>query len=114
MEIADEGIRRLIADLEDWANWQKGYFLRLGFKSRSAVIVSGGASMSFEEMCEGADNIRCEVLDTMVDDLPPAQKQAIHRRYLHSVYRFPRNNYPEMLAEAHEALLRSGSVRGLW
>lgn len=114
MKIIDESINRLIADLEDWARWSMCYRLRIGFPSRSIGLSSGFASQTFDEMCEQADSTRCRVLDTMIDDLSPAQRQAIHRRYLHAVYRFPRENYAEMLAQAHEELLKGGAGRGLW
>lgn len=113
MMIADLNVRRLIADLEDWARWSRGYTLKLGYPSRAAVLSSGYVSMAFDEMCERADHERCKIIDALVDDLEPSQKAAINRRYLHAVWRFPRNNYPEMLAAAHDELLRKMPMRGL-
>lgn len=104
----------VIVELEDWARWMQGYKMKLGYPSRSAGMESGYVSQSFDEMCEQADQVRCRIVDCAVNDLEaPALKAAIHHRYLGTVVRFPRNNLPELLLEAHIAVEKNLRKRGI-
>ena len=45
-------------------------------------------------------------IESVIDDLDPAPRAAINRRYgICSVFRFPRNNYEQTLVLAHERLV---------
>lgn len=98
-------LEALVALLEDWANWQRAYSPRLGYPSRSLTCYSEG-SRDFEGMCEDADNATYAAVDACVQDLVPAQRAAVMRRYgIAAVFRFPRDNYEACLLAAHERLM---------
>ena len=98
-------IESLVALLTEWAQWQRAYAPRLGYPSRSLTCYSEG-SRDFEGMCEDADNQTFAAVDACVQDLVPAQRAAVMRRYgIAAVFRFPRDNYEDCLMGAHEALV---------
>lgn len=106
-------VEALVGLLEDWARWQRGYRMKLGFPTRSAVVANG-ASTDFESMCEASDADVMGAIDAAVDDLPPAHRAAVMRRYgVAAVFRFPRDNYESCLVAAHEALLDVLPRRGV-
>jgi len=91
--------------LEDWATWQSSYRPNTGFKSRSAGFSSLGLQ-SFDDMCHQSDNATMRALDSAIDDLDPAPRAAINRKYgVCSVFRFPRDNFEQTLILAHERLV---------
>ena len=100
-------VDKVVSILEDWAMWQQAYSVFLGAPRRSLGFDLGGSAVtaeSGEQNREVADRERCKIVDACVDSLKvPAQKAAIHRRYLCSVYRM--RDYEQMLCAAHEALL---------
>ncbi len=92
-------------ELGEWAIWMGGYNPNIGFPSRVPIISGGGGSPTFEELLEHSDAVKMKAIDASVDSLAPAQKAAIHRRYgICGVWRFPRDNYQQMLDAAHDAL----------
>lgn len=98
-------MERLRGILEDWATWQRTYRPRLGYPSRSLTCYSEG-STDFEGMCEEADSATYAAVDACVQDLVPAQRAAVMRRYgIAAVFRFPRDNYEACLLAAHERLM---------
>ena len=98
-------IESLVILLEDWAKWQSSYRPKTGFKSRSAGFACLGL-LSFDDMCDQSDNATMRTLDSAIDDLDPAPRAAINRRYgICSVFRFPRNNYEQTLIAAHDRLV---------
>lgn len=105
--------------LEDWAKWQAAYQPKIGYPRRSIGIESGFvgmASSGFDDMVEEMEHKICQIVDTSVDDLGavhPAQKAAIMHRYLAVSFRFPRNNYPELLSEAHDWLVVALRKKGV-
>ena len=99
-------IRGLAVLLEDWAEWQASYSGVRGFPAKSTMLKSGGASQTFEELMEGVDNAVHAAIDAAVDDLLPAQRAAIMRRYgIAAVFRFQRDDYADCLQQAHDRLL---------
>jgi hypothetical protein len=106
-------LESLVCLLEDWAKWQSTYRPKTGFKSRSAGFVAIGLQ-SFDDLCERSDSITMTTIDASVDSLEPPQRAAINRRYgICSVFRFPRNNYEQMLIEAHQRLIVTCKRRGV-
>lgn len=100
--------------LADYALWLADYSPKLGF-GRPSVVCSGAGSSSFEDLCEAVDEAQMRALDASIDDLSPAKRFAIHRRYgICAVGRFPRDNAEQLLVEAHveliASLLRKGFV----
>lgn len=99
--------------LEGWADWQRTYNLRLGYPSKSLTCYSEG-SRDFEGMCEDADNQTYASVDACVQDLMPAQRAAVMRRYgIAAVFRFPRDNYEQCLMLAHEVLIKALPRKGV-
>lgn len=101
--------------LQDWATWQKGFRVRVGYPPRSAGFCSGGSVSddSAEHSYEASDNARCEVVDACVTDLAPNQNAAIYHRYCASVFRM--RDYGESLLAAHVVLDRAFRAKGiLW
>lgn len=103
----------VIGILLDWAKWQQGYSVRLGYPPKSCGLQSGYVSASFDEMCDSADRQRNEIVDSCITDLPPAQNAAIYRRYLAAVFRM--RDYEGALAQAHVTLSGAFVKKGvLW
>lgn len=105
---AEQKLAALVSMLTEWASWQGQYRMRLGYPSRS---ISGYSSRSdgsrSDDLYQAVDNARFEAIDTAVDDLMPAQRAAVQRRYgVAAVFRFPRDDYAEQLDLAHQALMR--------
>lgn len=106
MDRLKRNVDALVSLMEAWANWQKGYRMKLGYPSRSCGL-SSGASTSFEDMCDATDNETMRIVDGVVqEDLTPIERAAILRRYgVAAVFRFPRDNYEQVLMQAHERLM---------
>lgn len=99
--------------LEGWADWQRTYNLRLGYPSKSLTCYSEG-SQDFESLCDAVDSQTFATVDACVQDLVPAQRAAVMRRYgIAAVFRFPRDNYESCLMLAHEALTKALPRKGV-
>jgi hypothetical protein len=100
-------VDKVVSILEDWARWQQAYSVFLGAPRRSLGFDLGGSAVtaeSGEQNKEADDRERCRIVDACIDSLKvPAQRAAIHRRYLSAVYRM--RDYDQALCAAHEALL---------
>jgi len=100
-------VDKVVSILEDWARWQREYSVFLGAPRRSLGFDLGGSAVtaeSGEQNREVDDRDRWRVVDACIDSLKvPAQRAAIHRRYLSAVYRM--RDYEQALCAAHEALL---------
>ena len=100
-------VDKVVSILEDCARWQQAYSVFLGAPRRSLGFDLGGSAVtaeSGEQNREVDDRERCKIVDACVDSLEvPAQRAAIHRRYLSAVYRM--RDYEQALCAAHEALL---------
>lgn len=105
MAAIDSRLLRLQGILEAWAGWQAAYSPRLGYAPKSAGLESGYVSQTFDEMCDSADDYALKAVDAAVDDLLPALRAALYRRYLSAVFRLHRMSYEEALSQAHDELL---------
>jgi hypothetical protein len=96
----------LVQILTEWADWQKGYRIKLGYPTRSAGLAGTGMA-SFEDMCEAVDTATMQSVDAVIQcDMTPIERSAILRRYgVAAVFRFPCENYEDVLLAAHERLL---------
>ena len=107
-------LHSLVSLLEEWANWQKGYRLKLSYPSKSSGFQSGGyVSRTFDEMAEESDSDICQLVDYAISDLIPVQSAAIHKRYLAALFRFERVCYQEALTDAHVTLLSTLPKKGV-
>ena len=107
--MADE---RLAFHLDNWAGYQHGGE-RLGAPGNSSGIVGCGNN-DFESMVQAADRRCAEAVDALITGLALAQQNALFHRYLHAVLRFNRNDYPENLDLAREAVRVGLHMRGIW
>lgn len=106
-------IESLVALLTEWAQWQRAYAPRLGYPSRSLTCYSEG-SQDFESLCDAVDSQTFASVDACVQDLVPAQRAAVMRRYgIAAVFRFPRDSYEQCLMLAHEALTKALPRKGV-
>ena len=64
---------------EDFGAW---------YPTHSTGMVSGGASESFDDMCDRSECRIAKVVGVIIEGLPAAQSRALHHKYLHAVYRF--------------------------
>lgn len=100
--------------LRDWAEWQRGSRIDVGYPHHSSGFGRGGEVVSRESSDHDqadAEHERCRILDRLIDDLPvPAQRAAIHRCYLSAVYRL--RDYEQFLADAHDSLARAMRAKG--
>jgi len=98
--------QKVVNMLKEWADWQRGYRMRIGYPERSPGFATGGGVVTrdtSDEQADDAANQRCDIIDRCVDDLrEPAQRAAIHHCYLHSVFRM--RDYDVALLDAHAAL----------
>lgn len=104
MDHLKRSVDALVRLMEDWADWQKGYRMKLGYPSRSCGL-STDAATTFEDMCDATDNETMRAVDAVVqEDLEPIERAAILRRYgVAAVFRF--RDYEGSLLQAHERLM---------
>jgi len=106
--------QRVVSFLLDWAEWMGGYNPAIGFNKRVPLIATGGGSPTFEELLSHVDGHIMKTIDASVSSLEPLPRAAIYRHYdVCAVWRFPRNNFQEVLEDAHqqiEIILRRKSV----
>lgn len=96
---------RLEECLCNWARWMRGSTAVRGLPTKSTVLQSGGASQSFDDMCEDLDEWLARTTDTAIADLPEDQRCAVHHRYLLAVFRF--RDYTSALERAHVAVRKA-------
>lgn len=109
-------MKRLIELMWDWANWQKGYRGDArGYPSKTPGLSTGGyVSKTLDEMYDDSMPDKFKVLDILVDELPPAHRSAILVRYgISTVVIYPRNNYSDLLLEAHSDLMQKLFGKGI-
>ena len=98
--------QKVVNMLKEWADWSRGYRMRIGYPERSPGFAIGGGVVTrdtSDEQADDAANQRCDIIDRCVDDLrEPAQRAAIHHCYLHSAFRM--RDYDVALLDAHAAL----------
>jgi hypothetical protein len=98
--------------LDNWSAWVRSYRPKLGFPSHAMGLACSGAC-DFDDLCREADSYAAKATDACIENLNPAEAGAVHRKWLDAVYRFPRNNYPEMYARAVGSLGVALDGRGL-
>ncbi len=108
---------KVVDILKEWAQWSKGYRLKIGYPQKSAGFDPSGGVVTADtsdEQAEDSQAWRCNIVDRCIDDLDePAQRAAIHHCYLHAVYRM--RDYEGSLLRAHEELLVALPRKGvLW
>ena len=101
----------VVSILTEWAEWMQRDDSGGGYPARSAGFGQCVSVGTFEDMCDHADALRVQVVDSCVSDLPPNQNAAIYRRYLAAVFRM--RDYEGSLMAAHETLERMLKNKGM-
>lgn len=87
--------------LDNWARSHREYEEVRGFPSYTPGTVNWSLKSDNEGLLNRCDAQAAAVMEVIVnDELPPAESCAIHHRYLHAVFRFPRDNYARLLEQA--------------
>lgn len=90
--------------LDVWVQWQSRDDLRLGWRSRCAIIETEDEADS-EALYSGADTRVAEAVEAMISSLPRHLDWAIRQRCrLATVWRFPSLVFTDVLEEAEAAL----------
>lgn len=119
MDVADAGktvdywLDRL---LSEWAEWMQRPGIRLGLPKRAAVGENyTSLDLDNEIAYDALDDDLAIRTNAVIDGLPPAQRMAIYRCYgIVSVWRFPRDNYADVLIIARANVLTGLKKRGVW
>ena len=69
-------LERVNWHLANWARYHRQYSARLGYKVSSALKTTG--SQNFDDLVQSGDRQSAENMDTIIEDLPPLLKKAIH------------------------------------
>lgn len=87
--------------LDNWRRSHLAYEEVRGFPSKTLGTVNWSVKSDNEGMINRCDAHAAAVMEVIVnEDLPPAECCAIHHRYLHAVFRYPRANYVKLLEQA--------------
>lgn len=108
---AQARIDSVVSILEEWSDWMQSDDENHGYPKKSAGFSQCVTLGTFEDMCDHADNLRMQVVDACVSDLPPDQRAAIYRQYLAAVFRM--RDFEGSLLAAHEALSRALISKGM-
>lgn len=111
-EVSEED-RRIDAALDTWAQWAQAPDGSMGYPNHSAVMQNGTGD-AWQVWCDEADKQIAKAVDTILWELPPTMRAAVHHRYLRAVFRFGRNNYAEALLDARQRIAIGLRRRGLW
>ncbi len=107
---------RIEFHLANWARWQRSGTAVDGHARESTGLSSGGTSKGFDEMVEAEDRRCAQVVDVILDNLPPVERMAIYmeRKIMGRVFEFKRMTYHQALTAGKLALGRELARRGVW
>lgn len=105
---------RLEWHFDNWRRWMRNDTVTDGAPHKAAGCVGGGYSQSFDDMADASD-IRCaRVLDALVSSLSHSERAAINHQYLYAIFRFPRENFQELLDAARLKIAKWLVERGVY
>lgn len=100
--------------LNGWAEWMRSDNTKLGYPSKALMLSSGGASTSFEDMCEVLDSTISKAIDAILEGVTISQRLAVHHYHLGAVWRSSRShmldNYADALMAIEFGLRRRGLI----
>ena len=99
---------RLEEYLHFWARMMRGEDFGTWYPTHSTGMVSGGASESFDDMCDRSECGIAKVVGVVIAGLPAVQSCALHATYLHAVYRFRRVSALSRALELAKDNVRAG------
>ncbi len=99
---------------DNWARWMRRGKDSKGYPGRACGCTSWGDAWDDDAVFDRMDAAKAACVNTLVNDLPPAQRAAICHRYLDAVYHFPRRNYDQALASGRTAVAKGLQSRAMW
>lgn len=114
-EIKSSTFTDLDFHLENWARWMQAHDGPEGLPSKASGGLKAFTTMENDSTYARLDTWLAEHTDAAVKALTPAERAALYHAYdLTSVWRFPRDNFDDLLASARSqvraTLLRRGVV----
>lgn len=106
----------LESHLSNWVRWMRGSEAPEGLPDRACGGVRGFTILGDSEQAyDKMDATLAEATNAAIEGLVPAERAAIYREYgVCAVYRFPRDNYQDILAAGRQHVLESLRRRGVW
>jgi hypothetical protein len=98
--------------LRDWAEWSNTQNHRLWYPQKSVGFATGGINC-WDDLENQVDSYICNAVDTAIHDLQPIERAAIYTKYIHAVYRFPRQNFEQIIENAEQNLLKALDKKGV-
>lgn len=93
--------QRVEFHLKNWQSWMRSGQEVDGFPSTTPGTVNWSIKSDVDGMINRFERQNAEIVDMIIhQDLAPAERAAIHHRFLHAVYAFPRDNLRSLLASA--------------
>lgn len=102
--------------LRNWARWMQAQELPDGCPTEASggILQNFSSSPDWDTVYEKNDAWCALNTDAAVRALAPSERAAIDHRYLESVWRFPRNNFEELLEAARMRVRATLIRRGVW
>jgi hypothetical protein len=111
--VAQRGVENCI---RIWVTYMHGESKPAGYPRRASGGVTNYTSLDLENVAayENLDREIAEKTDAVIESLSPAERCAIHHKYLHAVYRFNRETLEAALARALQRLEIGLRARDVW
>jgi hypothetical protein len=112
--------QRMTDILANWRIWQRRFNLNIGYPPRSLVFAGGGAlavgsdatyDVTQSEAYADADDAEARVVQAVVDDLPPVNRDAIYNVVMHTRRPLPiplEKCYPPAIEMVRARLIKRG------
>lgn len=105
--------------LVTWCSWKHGWYGPKGHAEGSLVVenystIDRDSDAAYERLDEWVA-LACEAVINGIGNQHPTQKAALYRAYeITSAFRFPRDNYEAVLAQAKLSVQAGLRRRGVW
>lgn len=114
--MTDKADEQVEIQLKNWSRWMHASELPDGCPTKACGGVRGYTNMDLDNVAayESLDMGLAEACNAAIDDLHKIESCAIHHQYLHAVYRFNRELFPDVLARAKQNLKPLLAKRNVW
>lgn len=100
--------------LSNWARWMSLDRVTRGAPTRACGCTSWGDSWDNDTAESRYERKQAACVNALIDGLNSAQRAAVYHQYLEAVFRFPRDNYAQLLIEARAVIAKGLWSRGMW
>lgn len=108
--MSDDRLEWHLWNWEQWHYQQKGHYGR-GYPKRAHGPMGASGSSDFDQMVAAADTRCALAVEAILNDLPPAQRCAVHAVHLAAVYHL--RNLQSSYDHATEAVRAGLTKRGI-